>query len=118
VTTIDVEAREAKVKQMHRSVAEQPHGNYHVELGRSIAERLGFSPGTAARNPGCESFADIGYVFGLARQYDALQEAIRAAGHDHPDLAHPSPLHLPASPRCQHQVPGEEHRLLAVKSAD
>ena len=74
MTTIDVEAREAKVKQMYRLVAEQPHGNYHVELGRSIAERLGFSPGTAARNPGCESFADIGYVFGLARQYDALRK--------------------------------------------
>jgi hypothetical protein len=34
VTTIDVEAREAKVKQMYRLVPEQPHGNYHFELGR------------------------------------------------------------------------------------
>jgi hypothetical protein len=41
VTTVDVEALEAKVKQMYRLLAEQPNGNYHFEMGRSLAERLG-----------------------------------------------------------------------------
>ena len=42
MTTVDVEALEAKVKQMYRLLAEQPNGNYHFEMGRSLAERLGF----------------------------------------------------------------------------
>ena len=32
---------EAKVKAMYRSVAEDPHGEFHFEMGRSMAERLG-----------------------------------------------------------------------------
>ena len=44
MTTIDVEAREAKVKQMYRLVAEQPHGNYHVELGRRSPSASGSRP--------------------------------------------------------------------------
>ena len=39
--TVDVVDLEAKVKEMYRLVAEAPHGRYHFELGRPLAERLG-----------------------------------------------------------------------------
>jgi SAM-dependent methyltransferase len=69
MTTVDVEALEAKVKRMYRLVAEQPHGVYHFEMGRSLAERLGYGPELLEAVPAeaVESFAGVGYVFGLAR---------------------------------------------------
>jgi arsenite methyltransferase len=60
VTTIDVEALEAKVKQMYRLVAEQPHGNYHFELGRSLAERLGSHPELLHRIPAASRLRTAG----------------------------------------------------------
>jgi arsenite methyltransferase len=69
MATVDTEALEAKVKQMYRLVAEQPHGAYHFEMGRSLAERLGYDPAQLDRVPAAavESFAGVGYIFGLAR---------------------------------------------------
>ena len=69
MTTVDVVALEAKVKEMYRLVAEEPHGAYHFELGRSLAERLGYDEDLLDRVPGgaVESFAGVGYVFGLAQ---------------------------------------------------
>jgi arsenite methyltransferase len=59
---------EAKVKDMYRSVAEDPHGEFHFEMGRVLAERLGYSPGDLDRIPAeaIESFAGVGYYFHLA----------------------------------------------------
>ena len=69
MTTVDLVALEAKVKEMYRLVAEQPHGAYHFEMGRSLAERLGYDGDMLDQVPSgaVESFAGVGYVFGLAQ---------------------------------------------------
>lgn len=67
-TTVDTQALEAKVKDMYRHVATDPHGDYHFELGRSLAERLGYPSEVLERIPpaATESFAGVGYFFDLA----------------------------------------------------
>ena len=67
--TVDVVELEAKVKEMYRLVAEAPHGRYHFELGRHLAERLGYDPEVLDGLPDAAvaSFAGVGYVFGLAQ---------------------------------------------------
>jgi SAM-dependent methyltransferase len=69
-TTRAVDAREleTKVKDMYRHVAEEPQGRYHFELGRQLAERLGYPRDVLDRIPdgACESFAGVGYFFDLA----------------------------------------------------
>lgn len=59
---------EAKVKAMYRSVAQEPDGKFHFEMGRSLAERLGYSASDLDRIPAeaIESFAGVGYYFHLA----------------------------------------------------
>jgi arsenite methyltransferase len=71
--TVDTRELEAKVKDMYRHVAEQPEGKYHFELGRPLAERLGYPPDLLGRVPdgASESFAGVGYFFDLA----SLEEA-------------------------------------------
>ena len=67
--TFDPGELEAKVKAMYRSVAENPHGEFHFEMGRSMAERLGYPPADLDRIPAeaIESFAGVGYYFHLAQ---------------------------------------------------
>lgn len=64
----DPKELEAKVKAMYRSVAENPHGEFHFEMGRAMAERLGYAPADLDRIPAeaIESFAGVGYHFHLA----------------------------------------------------
>ncbi len=38
---VDAHALEQKVKAMYRDVALAPHGTFHFEMGRALAERLG-----------------------------------------------------------------------------
>jgi arsenite methyltransferase len=59
---------EMKVKAMYRSVAENPHGEFHFEMGRALAERLGYAPADLDRIPAeaIESFAGVGHYFHLA----------------------------------------------------
>ncbi len=59
---------EGKVKAMYRAVAEDPSGSYHFELGRDLAERLGYPASVLDRIPdgAVESFAGVGYFFDLA----------------------------------------------------
>jgi arsenite methyltransferase len=66
--TVDTQELDAKVKDMYRHVAEQPHGEYHFKMGRSLAERLGYPTDALSRIPGeaIESFAGVGYFFDLA----------------------------------------------------
>jgi arsenite methyltransferase len=66
--TVDTQELEAKVKDMYRHVAERPEGRYHFELGRPLAEQLGYPPDVLDRVPdgACESFAGVGYFFDLA----------------------------------------------------
>jgi len=68
VTTVDVQELEAKVKDMYRHVAEEPQGKYHFELGRALAEHLGYPADVLDRIPAgaIESFAGVGYFFDLA----------------------------------------------------
>jgi arsenite methyltransferase len=70
--TVDVQELESKVKDMYRHVAEEPHGDYHFELGRSLAERLGYPGDVLDRIPSSavESFAGVGYFFDLAELRD------------------------------------------------
>jgi arsenite methyltransferase len=67
ITTFDTKELEAKVKAMYRSVAENPKGDFHFEMGRAMAERLGYAPADLDRIPGesIESFAGVGYYFHL-----------------------------------------------------
>jgi arsenite methyltransferase len=66
--TFDPRELEAKVKAMYRDVAINPHGDFHFEMGRKMAERLGYAPDDLDRIPAeaIESFAGVGYYFHLA----------------------------------------------------
>lgn len=65
----DPKELESKVKDMYRSVAEDPHGEFHFEMGRAMAERLGYPAADLDRVPAeaIESFAGVGYYFHLAQ---------------------------------------------------
>jgi arsenite methyltransferase len=69
IANVDRVALEAKVKEMYRAVADNPHGEFHFEMGRAMAERLGYSPSNLDLVPkeAIESFAGVGYFFHLAR---------------------------------------------------
>jgi arsenite methyltransferase len=66
--TVDPRELEQKVQRMYQAVATEPHGDYHFELGRSLAERLGYPADVLDEIPpgAIESFAGVGYFFGLA----------------------------------------------------
>jgi len=68
VKRVDVVALEQKVKAMYRDVALDPHGEFHFEMGRALAERLGYAPADLDAIPGeaIDSFAGVGYYFDLA----------------------------------------------------
>ena len=69
-TTVAFDPRdlEAKVKDMYRAVAEKPDGEFHFEMGRPLAERLGYPAADLDRVPAeaIASFAGVGYYFHLA----------------------------------------------------
>ena len=66
--TVDRTALEAKVKDMYTAVADRPDGEFHFEMGRAMAERLGYVPPELDRVPqeAIDSFAGVGYFFHLA----------------------------------------------------
>lgn len=65
--TVDVLELEAKVKDMYRAVAADPHGRFHFELGRDLALRLGYDAAQldAVPGPAVDSFAGVGFFFDL-----------------------------------------------------
>jgi SAM-dependent methyltransferase len=65
---LDVAALEQKVKSMYRDVALDPHGEFHFEMGRALAERLGYAVADLDAIPAqaIDSFAGVGYYFDLA----------------------------------------------------
>lgn len=69
-TTITFDPKDlvVKVKAMYRQVAEDPHGPFHFEMGRALAERLGYPPAELDRVPteAIDSFAGVGYHLDLA----------------------------------------------------
>lgn len=68
VPELDVVELEAKVKEIYRAVAGDPHGSYHFELGRDLALRLGYPEEVVDQIPteAVDSFAGVGYFFDLA----------------------------------------------------
>jgi len=68
MTAVDTWELEAKVRDMYRHVAEEPQGKYHFELGRPLADRLGYTAEVLDQVPvgAIESFAGVGFFFDLA----------------------------------------------------
>ncbi len=67
-STLDTTKLERAVKEMYRAVAETPDAGFHFEVGRALAERLGYDPRILDRVPAAaiESFAGVGHHFALA----------------------------------------------------
>lgn len=65
---VDSGELEARVKAMYREVAETPDAEFHFEMGRALAERLGYDPAGLDRIPAeaIDSFAGVGHFLDLA----------------------------------------------------
>ena len=66
--SLDIDKLESAVKSVYQDVAEVPGEEYHFEMGRDLAERLGYPPDHLDQVPSeaMESFAGVGYYFDLA----------------------------------------------------
>ena len=66
--SVDVVDLERRVKDVYRQVAERPQDTYHFEMGRVLAERLGYPSDLLDRVPAAavDSFAGVGYYLDLA----------------------------------------------------
>jgi arsenite methyltransferase len=66
--TVNVDELRGKVRSMYEQVAEDPAGDFHFEMGRALAERLGYASGDLDAIPAeaIESFAGVGYYFDVA----------------------------------------------------
>ena len=66
---VDPQILTKKVKQMYQAVAENPFGEFHFEMGRALAERLGYDPTVldTVPAPAIDSFAGVGHHFRLAK---------------------------------------------------
>src|SRR5262249_53148933 len=64
---VDSKDLELKVKAMYRAVALEPKGKFHFEMGRALAERLGYPPSQldAVPSEAIDSFAGVGHYFDL-----------------------------------------------------
>lgn len=60
---------------MYREVALHPHEKYHFEMGRTLAEKLGYDPKQLLQIPreAIESFAGVGFFF----DYAAIKEGYK-----------------------------------------
>ncbi len=65
---VDAGALEAKVKEMYGQVAREEQATLHFELGRSVAERVGYPPALLDAIPAeaLASFAGVGHHLDLA----------------------------------------------------
>lgn len=65
---LDTTELEQKVKAMYRDVACEPEGEFHFEMGRALAERLGYGIDALDAIPAdaIRSFAGVGHYFDLA----------------------------------------------------
>jgi SAM-dependent methyltransferase len=68
-TGVNTQELEARVKSMYEAVARNPEGDFHFEMGREMADRLGYRTDELSRVPAdaIRSFAGVGYHFDLAR---------------------------------------------------
>ncbi len=64
---VDLAEVRGRVRDVYRQVADDPHGDFHFERGRALAERLGYPAGALDAIPeaSLESFAGVGFPFGL-----------------------------------------------------
>ncbi|WP_255171522.1 methyltransferase domain-containing protein [Natrononativus amylolyticus] len=85
-TKLDTQELERKVKDIYRNVADAPDDEFHFEMGRPLAERLGYPPADLDRIPGdaLESFAGVGYHVDLAdlQPGDAVLDLGSGSGTD------------------------------------
>jgi len=65
---VDASELKQKVKKMYSDVALNPNGHYHFEMGRGLAEKLGYEKNDLDRIPAAaiDSFAGVGYYFDMA----------------------------------------------------
>jgi len=75
VKKVDAGELEQKVKKMYSDVALKPGNEYHFEMGRGLAEKLGYKKADLDRIPAAaiESFAGVGYYFDLAKLKEGEQ---------------------------------------------
>lgn len=83
---LDVEKLEREVKTVYRDVARSPEAEFHFEMGRPLAERLGYPSSDLDRVPAAaiDSFAGVGYHFDLAglREGDDVLDLGSGSGMD------------------------------------
>jgi ubiquinone/menaquinone biosynthesis C-methylase UbiE len=83
---LDTAQLEKMVKEMYRDVATKPAGEFHFEMGRALAERLGYPAADLDRIPAAaiESFAGVGYYFHLAdlKQGESVVDLGSGSGMD------------------------------------
>ncbi len=67
-SSLDIDRLERAVKAVYRDVARTPDEEYHFEMGRALAERLGYPSDDLDRvhEEALESFAGVGYHFDYA----------------------------------------------------
>lgn len=86
VLAVDRAELEAKVKEMYQQVATAPSGEFHFEMGRGLAERLGYAAADLDRIPpeAVESFAGVGFHIDLAdiRTEDEILDLGSGSGMD------------------------------------
>jgi SAM-dependent methyltransferase len=65
---VDAALLEQRVKEMYHAVAQDPGGDFHFEMGRELALRLGYDAALLDAIPAAavESFAGVGHFFDLA----------------------------------------------------
>jgi arsenite methyltransferase len=65
---VNITELRSKVQDVYKQVAQSPQGEFHFEMGRHLAEKLGYAPKDLDRIPAeaIASFAGVGYHFDLA----------------------------------------------------
>ena len=68
IKKVDASELEQKVKKMYSDVALNPKGEYHFEMGRGLAEKLGYEKQYLDSIPSAsiDSFAGVGYFCDIA----------------------------------------------------
>lgn len=86
IKKVDASELELKVKKMYSDVALNPKGEYHFEMGRGLAEKLGYEKNDLDRIPAAaiDSFAGVGYYFDIAnlREGDHVLDLGSGSGMD------------------------------------
>jgi arsenite methyltransferase len=83
---VNIEELERQVKKMYSDVADHPEVAYHFEMGRKLAERLGYNKVVLDRIPqeAIDSFAGVGNVFEMAelKEGDVVLDLGSGSGMD------------------------------------